>query len=330
MPQSQEERSHDAPFVDGHGRLQGEVAIITGATSGLGRHLAIRFAQEGAKVVLTGRNSQRGEAVCQEIAQAVTSPSNPNPGNINDTYSNPPVANPSNLPSTTRKASPPPAIFVAADFTSASFPSVNPPSTDPPSTGLPSDSWAEEITKVAINNFGKLTILVNNAVDLKGDGPVSEVTARTWEHILSVNVVAAGLLCGAATDAMSQTGGGSILNISSRTAERSSPRLAAYTASKGALNALTRSIALDYAHLKIRCNTIQLGYVLHETRDAANSPARQNQIEEMGLLRPTTPEDVCHACVYLASRESEAITGITLRVDSGSTAARATSFDSVV
>lgn len=254
------------------GRLSGETALITGATSGLGKALALRFAAEGAQVVVAGRNAERGKAVCRTIESGGDE-----------------------------------AVFVAVD--------------------LLSDTCGDDLVRQALDQFGQLTILVNNAVDLEGDGPVTENTAETWSRILRVNVTAAGLICRAAIPAMQQAGRGSILNISSRTAERASPKLAAYTAAKGALNALTRSIALDYAHEGIRCNTVQLGYILHATRDASNSPQRKAEIEAMGLTRPATADDVCHACVYLASREAEVITGITLNVDSGSTAARARSFD---
>ena len=253
-------------------RLAGEVAIITGATSGLGKSLAMRFAAEGAKVVATGRNHEAGSAVCETIASAGGE-----------------------------------AVFAAAD--------------------LQDDNCGDILATAAVKAFGKLTILINNAVDIKDDGPVAQVEPATWERILRVGVVAAGIVSKAAIPQMAAAGGGAILNISSRTAERASPRLAAYTASKGALNALTRSIALDYAHLNIRCNTVQLGYILHETRDARNSQQRKEQIDAMCLTRPATAEDVCHACVYLASREAEVVTGITLNIDSGSTAARAAAFD---
>ena len=253
-------------------RLAGEVAIITGATSGLGKSLALRFASEGAQVLVAGRNPERGQAVCDAIATQGGQ-----------------------------------AVFAAAD--------------------LSADSCGSDLVNRALAEFGRLSVLVNNAVDLAGDGPVTEVAPESWRHLLQVNVAAAALLCQAAIPAMAQAGGGSILNISSRTAERASPRLAAYTAAKGALTALTRSIALDYAHQNIRCNTVQLGYIHHETRDAANSPQRQADIEAMSLTRLATAEDVAHACVYLASREAEVVTGITLPVDGGSTAARARSFD---
>jgi NAD(P)-dependent dehydrogenase (short-subunit alcohol dehydrogenase family) len=155
-----------------------------------------------------------------------------------------------------------------------------------------------------------------------GDGPVAEVDPDAWQRILQVNLGGPAFLCRAAIPAMRTYGHGSIINISSRAAERGTPRLAAYAASKGGMNALTRSIAVDYASDGIRCNTIQPGYLLHEQRDANLDPARRARLEGMVLGPLGTAEDVALAAVYLASSESGHVTGITLRVDGGSTAAR--------
>ena len=105
-------------------------------------------------------------------------------------------------------------------------------------------------------------------------------------------------------------------------AARGTPGQAAYSASKGALEALTRSIAMDFGRRGIRCNTVQPGYVLHERRDADLTDERRRQLEDMHLTRLATATDVAYACVFLASGESEVITGITLPVDGGSTAVR--------
>ena len=127
--------------------------------------------------------------------------------------------------------------------------------------------------------------------------------------------------------AMIAIGHGSIVNISSRTAERSSPKLAAYTAAKGAMNALTRSITLDYARRGIRCNTVQPGYIIHEERDADLTPERRKYIDDMSLTRPATARDVAYAILFLASREAECISGVTLQVDGGSSFARSRTMD---
>lgn len=190
---------------------------------------------------------------------------------------------------------------------------------------LTDDDAGPELVEAAVGHFGRLTVLVNNAVAQAGtvrDGPVTEVGAEAWGTILGVNLVAAALLCRAAIPEMLKAGHGSIVNVSSRAAERGTPRLAAYTASKAGLNGLTRSITIDFAGQGIRCNTVQPGYVLHERRDAELSEERRQTLEGMQLTRLATATDVAHAVAFLASRESEVVSGVTLPVDGGSTAVR--------
>jgi NAD(P)-dependent dehydrogenase (short-subunit alcohol dehydrogenase family) len=148
------------------------------------------------------------------------------------------------------------------------------------------------------------------------------MTTSSWESSLRVNLTAPMWLSRAAIPQMIEAGHGSIVNVSSRAAERASPGLAAYIASKGGLNALTRSIAVDYAGSNIRCNTISPGYVLNERRDADLSDARRTRLEGMHLTRLGEANDVAFAAVYLASRESEFVTGVNLAVDGGGSAAR--------
>jgi NAD(P)-dependent dehydrogenase (short-subunit alcohol dehydrogenase family) len=249
-------------------RLAGEVAIVTGSTSGLGKVLAEVFAAEGSSVLITGRNAERGAAVAASIEDAGGQ-----------------------------------ASFAAADLTDPAAP--------------------QRLVATALERFDRLTVLVNNAVATgAGDGPVVDVEPAVWDQVLRVNLSAVAWMCRAAIPAMRRAGHGSIINVSSRVGERGTPGLAAYAASKGGMNALARSIAVDYASSGIRCNTLSPGYVLHEARDKALSRERRARLEGMHLTRLAKPQDVAWAAVYLASREAEVVTGITLRVDGGSTAAR--------
>jgi NAD(P)-dependent dehydrogenase (short-subunit alcohol dehydrogenase family) len=254
-------------------RLEGEIALVTGSTSGIGKAVATAFAGEGARVVVTGRDAGRGAATVDAIASGGGE-----------------------------------AVFVAAD--------------------LSDDGACAGLVDTAVERFGGLTVLVNNAVAStvdETDGPVGELTMRSWEASLRVNLTAPMWLARAAIPHMVEAGHGSIVNISSRAAERASRGLAAYIASKGGLNALTRSIAVDYAERNIRCNTISPGYVLNERRDAALTDDRRSRLEGMHLTRLGEASDVAHAAVYLASRESELVTGVNLPLDGGSSAARGTS-----
>jgi len=122
------------------------------------------------------------------------------------------------------------AVFVAAD--------------------LSEEAACDAVVDGAVLALGGLTILVNNAVATvvdETDGPVTELTTRAWETSLRVNLTAPLWLSRRAIPHMVDAGHGAIVNISSRQAERSSPGLSAYAASKSGLNGLTRAIAVDYA-----------------------------------------------------------------------------------
>jgi NAD(P)-dependent dehydrogenase (short-subunit alcohol dehydrogenase family) len=176
----------------------------------------------------------------------------------------------------------------------------------------------------AAESFGTLTVLVNNAVTSDArDGTITEIERDQWERTLQVNLTAAAWLCRHAIPVMAAAGRGSIVNISSRAAERGTPGHAAYSASKAGLNALTRAISMDHAREGIRANTLSPGYILSEHRDANLDDARRRRLEDMHLTRLGKPSDVAYAALYLASREAEFVTGIDLPVDGGSSTARA-------
>jgi NAD(P)-dependent dehydrogenase (short-subunit alcohol dehydrogenase family) len=251
-------------------RLEGEIALVTGSTAGIGKAVAAAFAAEGARVLVTGRDEQRGAAVVDQISDGGGQ-----------------------------------GVFFAADLADAGA--------------------CEALVDAAVSHFGGLTVLVNNAVASAvddSDGPVAALTDRAWEQTVRINLTAPMWLARAAIPRMIDAGHGSIINISSRAGERASRGLTAYIASKGGLNALTRSIAVDYADDNIRCNTISPGYVLNERRDADLSDDRRARLEGMHLTRLGRASDVALAAVYLASRESEFVTGVNLPLDGGGSAAR--------
>jgi len=188
---------------------------------------------------------------------------------------------------------------------------------------LADESAVRALVDRAAAVMGGLTVLVNNAAGaIRGDAAVADLETDTWEAILRVDLTAPMWCARAAIPHMRRAGHGSIVNISSRQAERASRGLAAYVAAKAGLNGLTRSIAVDEAAHGIRCNTVSPGYVINERRDAAQTPERRAQLEGMHLTRLGTADDVASACVYLASGESGFVTGVNLQLDGGSSIAR--------
>jgi NAD(P)-dependent dehydrogenase (short-subunit alcohol dehydrogenase family) len=249
-------------------RLAGERVLVTGSTSGIGKHVALRCAREGARVCVHGRHVERGRAVVRAITDAGGS-----------------------------------AVFVPAD--------------------LNEEAACTTLVETAAERLEGLTVLVNNAAaGSGGHSPAGGFDTAVWERVLRVNLTSVAWLCRAAIPHMLRAGHGSIVNVSSRQAERASAGLAPYVASKGGLNALTRSIAVDYGRQNVRCNAISVGYVVNERRDRDMPPERRAELEGMHLTRLGLPDDVAWAVVYLASRESEFVTGALLPVDGGGTIAR--------
>jgi NAD(P)-dependent dehydrogenase (short-subunit alcohol dehydrogenase family) len=254
-------------------RLAGELALVTGSTSGIGKAIAIEFAAQGARVVVHGRDAARGAEVVAASAAAG--------GN---------------------------ALFLAAD--------------------LSTEEACTDLVSRTVDALGGLTVLVNNAVAGivdGGDSAVADMSTQAWESTMRVNVTAPMWLSRAAIPHLRAAGHGSIINISSRQGERPSAGLAAYATSKGALNALTRAIAVEEAPHGIRCTTISPGFVVNARRDAEMTDERRARLEAMHLTRLGEAADVAHAAVYLASRESEFLTGINLQLDGGGSNARAAS-----
>lgn len=187
------------------------------------------------------------------------------------------------------------------------------------------ESACTRLVADAVDLLGGLTVLVNNAVAGTvddADGPIEQLSTAAWDSSLTINLSAPMWLCRAAVPSMIDAGHGSIINISSRQAERASRGFTAYVASKAGLNGLTRAIAVDCAVHNIRCNTISPGYVINERRDAELTDERRARLEAMHLTRLGAPDDVAHAAVYLAGRESEFVTGINLPLDGGGSIAR--------
>lgn len=181
---------------------------------------------------------------------------------------------------------------------------------------------AREAVSQAVRAFGKLDVLVNNAGILAVGKLLHETDDVTWDELIAVNLTGVFRMTRAAVPEMIKAGGGAIINLSSIAALVGIPLIAAYSATKGALNALTRSLAIDHAKQGIRCNVVCAGLV--ETPMAApliNNPAQLAQVlAAYPLGRPGAPEEVAKLVLYLASDESAWVTGGTFTIDGGMTA----------
>lgn len=174
----------------------------------------------------------------------------------------------------------------------------------------------------AVRTFGKLNILVNNAGVGAFGQTLHETADATWEELLATNLTGVFRITRAAIPEMLKAGGGSIVNVSSIASLVGIPLSAAYSATKGALDALTRCLAVEYAKQGIRCNGVNPGLV--DTPMAAgllNDPARRAEVlATYPLGRPGTPEEVAKLILYLASDDSAWVTGSLFPIDGGMTA----------
>lgn len=174
----------------------------------------------------------------------------------------------------------------------------------------------------AIETFGALHVLVNN-VGWFPRATIEDTTAELWDQVIAVNLRSAFFCCKHAIPHLRNCGGGSIINMGSVNGIQAIPSLVAYSAAKGGLLALTRTLAGALARDQIRVNYLIPGWVLtdtevaiHRERGLAEDELRLRG-ETLPLGRHQTVEDVAYAAIYLASDESSQVTGTTLSVDAG-------------
>lgn len=180
---------------------------------------------------------------------------------------------------------------------------------------------AHAVMHQALASFGKVDVLVNNAGVGDFGKRLHEMDDAAWAHVLDVNLTGVFRMTRAVIPQMLKQAGGAIINISSIASLVGIPMLSAYAASKGALDALTRSIAIDYAPDGIRCNVVNPGLI--DTPMAAPLMANSEQLDSLlshyPIRRPGKPEEVANMVLYLASDESAWVTGGTFRIDGGMT-----------
>jgi 3-oxoacyl-[acyl-carrier protein] reductase len=247
------------------GRLQGLVAAITGAGSGIGQASAVAFAREGAHVLAADLRPD-GLRTTLDLAAAA--------GGVAEAWT--------------------------VDVTSY--------------------EQVQAMVARAVERFGGLDVLFNNAGVPQSFTPFEDSTDALYERIFDVNVRGVFYGCRAAVPALKARGGGVILNTASSAGIRPRPGLAVSNASKAAVINLTKTLAVELAPHRIRCvalcpvatDTPMLGEFIGETDEAEG---RRRFVASIPWGRLNRPEDLAQAAVYLASPEAEMVTGTAFEID---------------
>jgi len=171
---------------------------------------------------------------------------------------------------------------------------------------------------------GKVDIVVNNAGWTHRNQSMLTVTEAEFDKVYAINVKSIFLMTQAIVPRMMAQGGGVIINIGSTAGIRPRPGLTWYNSTKGAVNLMSRSMAVELAPDKIRVNCVApvMGAtgLLEQFMGGPDTPeARAKFMATIPLGRMSTPRDIANACLYLASDEAEFITGVVLEVDGGRT-----------
>lgn len=247
-------------------RLDGKVAIVTGAAGGIGRAMVLELAREGAQVVAADIDRE-GLAETEELAQGV--------GTVSSRE-----------------------------------------------TDVSEEADVAALVAAAVKRYGRLTTMCNNAaVNLPGD--VEHLPTEMLDRTLAVNVRGPFLGCKYAIPELRKAGGGSLINVGSVNSFMAERQLVAYCASKGAILMLSRAIAADYARERIRCNCICPGFVdtpfnvPHFELLGGADKIRATLSEDQPIGRSIEPSEIATAAVFLASDDSQAVTGSAFVVDGG-------------
>lgn len=177
----------------------------------------------------------------------------------------------------------------------------------------------ERMIQAALGRFGRLDILVNNAGVNPSYTLLEKVKPEHYDIIMDVNVKGAFTCCQKAVPVMKEQGGGCIINVASVAGLKGLYKCSAYTASKGALVQLTRTMALELAPFNIRVNALCPGFVTTElTEGLLSSPrGRDRVLSLIPMGRTGEPEEIAPAAVFLASDAASYVTGAVLCVDGG-------------
>jgi NAD(P)-dependent dehydrogenase (short-subunit alcohol dehydrogenase family) len=191
-------------------------------------------------------------------------------------------------------------------------------------TDVANEAEIEAVMAAAIEVYGRLDILHNNAADLSpaifaADRTVDVMDVETWDRVLRVNLRGQMLCAKHAVPHLVRAGGGSIINMSSTASLVGDEVRLAYGAAKSAVNSMTRSIAVSHGKQGVRCNAIAAGFVLTPpAREQVPQWLLETYAQNSLLPQLGTPEAVADVVLFLASDQSRLITGQVINVDGGS------------
>ena len=246
-------------------RLEGKVAFITGAGTGIGRATAVLFARHGAHVVVADIDGVAGDETAHLAGHG--------------------------------------ALAVRTDVTD--------------------EASVQAAIRTTVDTFGRLDVLHNNAGgSTPQDDTVVDAPLEEFWRVIRLDLFGTFLGCRHGIPALIRSGGGAVINMTSNLALMGIAGRDCYTAAKGGVAALTRSLAVEFAPHHVRVNAIAPSATMtaRVQRLMAGNPA-VDKLAQSHLLGLIQPEDIANAALYLASEESRMMTGHILRVDSGVTIA---------
>lgn len=248
------------------GRLEGKVALVTGAAAGIGLAIANVFAEEGAKVFMADINGAGAEAAAAALVE-------------------------------------------------------NGLAATPLTVDVSRGQDVTQMFRTIAGNCGKLDVVANNAgINVRSD--FRHLTDADWVRIREVNLDGVVHIARDGFPLLQASGRGSLINVASILSRRGLRQLAGYSATKGAVAALTRALAVEYAPFNIRVNTLSPGFIETTlTERVLRQPAiRKALVEQAPMRRLGEPHEVARAALFLASDDASYVTGADLAVDGGMSA----------
>ena len=241
--------------------LNGKVALVTGASQGIGRATALALSRAGARVAVAARNAEKLAAIETEIASAGAE-----------------------------------ALAIPMDVADA--------------------EQVKAGFKRAIERFGRLDILVNNAAVTR-DGLAVRMKPEDWDAVLRTNLTGAYICAQQALGVMLRQRSGRIINVTSVVAETGNAGQANYVAAKAGLIGLTRALAVEVASRSITVNAVAPGFIVSPMTDPLPDAVKQQLLARIPLGRMGMDAEIAAAIVFLASDEAAYITGAVLDVNGG-------------